>query len=176
MDMDTHGNDSTATTDFCPMIMVFHGGHCERILWSHWVTSTVTDFALSCVAWFFIAFLYEALKYARQQLHKHAAQKGAEKMAIEVEARRAAHPPGCTHAPTPLPEIRVKTYRDNLFSKHHIIQSLLNVVQIIISYLLMMVFMNFNYWLWLSMILGMGFGYFCFGCIRQQGTGAECCT
>lgn len=22
MDMDTHGNDSTATTDFCPMIMV----------------------------------------------------------------------------------------------------------------------------------------------------------
>ncbi|XP_039948095.1 high affinity copper uptake protein 1 isoform X2 [Bactrocera neohumeralis] len=177
MDMGhTHGNDSTTTTASCPMIMVFHGGHCERILWRGWVASTVTEFGLSCVAWFFIAFLYEALKFGRQQLHKYAAQKAAESMALEVEARRAAHPPGCTHAPTPLPEIRVKTNRDHLFSIHHIIQSLLNVVQIIISYLLMLVFMNFNYWLCLSMILGLGFGYFCFGWIRQQGIGTECCT
>ncbi|XP_011210456.1 high affinity copper uptake protein 1 isoform X2 [Bactrocera dorsalis] len=177
MDMGhTHGNDSTTTTASCPMIMVLHGGHCERILWRGWVASTVTEFGLACVAWFVIAFLYEALKFGRQQLHKHAAQKAAESMALEVEARRAAHPPGCTHAPTPLPEIRVKTNRDHLFSMHHIIQSLLNVVQIIISYLLMLVFMNFNYWLCLSMILGLGFGYFCFGWIRQQGTGTECCT
>ncbi|XP_054081732.1 high affinity copper uptake protein 1 isoform X2 [Zeugodacus cucurbitae] len=172
-----HDNGTMAPKAHCPMIMVFHGGHCERILWRSWVASTVTEFGLSCVALFLIAFLYEALKFARQQLHKHAAQKAAESMAMEVEARRAAHPPGCPHAPAPLPEIRGKTYGDHLFSPHHIIQSLLNVVQIIISYLLMLVFMNFNYWLCLSVILGLGFGYFCFGWIRQQqGTGTECCT
>ncbi|XP_017481185.1 PREDICTED: high affinity copper uptake protein 1 isoform X2 [Rhagoletis zephyria] len=176
MDMGhTHGNDTSADVASCPMIMVFHGGHCERILWRNWVASTVVEFAFSCVAWFFIAFIYEALKCTRQQLHKRSVQKAAERMA-EEEAKRATHPAGCPHAPAPLPEIRSKTYRDRLFSIDHIIQTLLNVIQVIISYLLMLVFMNFNYWLSLSVILGLGFGYFCFGWIREQNTSTECCT
>ncbi|CAD6992795.1 unnamed protein product [Ceratitis capitata] len=159
------------------MFSIFHGGHCERILWRSWVASTVVEFGFSCLVWFFIAFLYEALKFLRQQLHKRSAQKSAERMSMEVEARRAAHPPGCPQAPSPLPEIKGKTYGEHLFSSDHIIQSLLNVVQIIISYLLMLVFMNFNYWLCLSMILGLGFGYFCFGWIRHEGVnGTECCN
>ncbi|XP_053946516.1 high affinity copper uptake protein 1 isoform X2 [Anastrepha ludens] len=174
--MNTLVNATSAVKASCPMIMVFHGGHCERILWRSWVASTVVEFGFSCVAWFFIAFMYEAIKFARQQLYKRSAQKASERMALEVEAKRAAHPPGCTHASSPLPEIRGKTYREHLFSKDHIIQTLLNVVQIIISYLLMLVFMNFNYWLCLSMILGLGFGYFCFGWVRQSGIGTECCT
>ncbi|KAH8311463.1 hypothetical protein KR044_006481 [Drosophila immigrans] len=168
-----HGDDSATTAKSCPMIMVFHGGHCERILWRGWVAATVTEFALSCIALGVLAFLYELLKFLRDQLMRREGRKEAERLAEEMRQKSANSCGGCSE--TPLAEVREKTYWQRIFNSAHIIQSLLNFVQIIISYLLMLVFMNFNYWLCLSVVLGLALGYFFFGWIKKDPQEGDCC-
>ncbi|KAM7360103.1 copper transporter 1B [Cochliomyia hominivorax] len=165
-------------TKMCPMIMSFHAGHCERILWNGWVASTVTEFVFSCLAWFLIAFLYEALKFLREYFLRQTAKKEAERVAAELQNKTAAcstnGQPSC-HNASNMPEIRQKTYMEKIFAKPHLIQCLFNLLQIIISYLLMLIFMIFNYWLCLAVILGLGVGYFFFGWIKQDVYDSECC-
>ena len=45
----------------------------------------------------------------------------------------------------------------------HLLQSLLHMIQVTISYSLMMVFMTFNVWLCVAVVLGAGLGYLMFG-------------
>ncbi len=45
----------------------------------------------------------------------------------------------------------------------HIVQTLLHILQVIVSYCLMLVFMTYNVWLCLAVALGAGVGYFVFG-------------
>ncbi|XP_017142377.1 high affinity copper uptake protein 1 [Drosophila miranda] len=175
MDMDHGSDDSTSTAKSCPMIMVFHAGHCERILWRGWVASTVTEFVLSAIAIFVVSFLYEALKFLRQHLARRVARKEAERMA-EEQRRKNDNPSGCTGcSDAPLAEAREKSYWQRLLDSTHIIQSLLNLLQIVVSYLLMLIFMTFNYWLCLAVVLGLGFGYFFFGWNKKTPDESECC-
>ncbi|XP_017873641.1 PREDICTED: high affinity copper uptake protein 1 [Drosophila arizonae] len=162
-----------AAAHTCPMIMVFHGGHCERILWRSWVAYTVTEFAFSCIAFFAMSFLYELLKFLRVQLTRREARKEAEQLAEEQRRKALGDCNGCSE--TQLAEIRDKTYWQRIFNMPHIIQTLLNFIQLIISYLLMLVFMNFNYWLCLSVILGLAFGYFFFGYVQKDPKDSDCC-
>lgn len=152
----------------------FHAGHCERILWRGWVASTVAEFVLSAIAIFVLAFLYELLKFFREHLMRREARKEAERMAEELRQKReVSNCGGCSE--TPLAEVREKTYWQRIFGSSHIIQSLLNLLQIVISYLLMLVFMTFNYWLCLAVVLGLGFGYFFFGWVKKDPQEGECC-
>ncbi|EDW96505.1 high affinity copper uptake protein 1 [Drosophila yakuba] len=171
-----HGtDDSTSTAKSCPMIMVFHAGHCERILWRGWVASTVTEFVLSALAIFLVSFLYEALKFLRQQLARREARKESERLAAEQRRKNEAPAAGGCCSETPLAEPREQTYWQRLFASTHIVQSLLNLLQIVISYLLMLIFMTFNYWLCLAVILGLGLGYFFFGWNKKNPDESECC-
>lgn len=152
----------------------FHAGHCERILWRGWVAATVTEFVLSAIAIFVVSFLYELLKFLREHLMRREARKEAERMAEELRQKReASNCGGCSE--TPLAEVREKTYWQRIFGSAHIIQSLLNLLQIVISYLLMLIFMTFNYWLCLAVVLGLGFGYFFFGWVKKDPQEGECC-
>ncbi|CAG0885180.1 unnamed protein product [Cyprideis torosa] len=45
----------------------------------------------------------------------------------------------------------------------HLIQTGLHMLQILVSYVLMLIFMTYNVWLCLAVILGAGCGYFIFG-------------
>ncbi|XP_039492551.1 high affinity copper uptake protein 1 [Drosophila santomea] len=171
-----HGTDeSTITAKSCPMIMVFHAGHCERILWRGWVASTVTEFVLSALAIFLVSFLYEALKFLRQQLARREARKESERLATEQRRKNEAPAAGGCCSETPLAEPREQTYWQRLFASTHIVQSVLNLLQIVISYLLMLIFMTFNYWLCLAVILGLGLGYFFFGWNKKNPDESECC-
>jgi len=58
--------------------------------------------------------------------------------------------------------------RSKLFNKAHFIQTLLHIIQIGISYLLMLIFMTYNVWLCLSVIAGAGLGYFLFGWMKTR--------
>ncbi|KAH8278847.1 hypothetical protein KR018_010309 [Drosophila ironensis] len=171
-----HGTTDDATAaKSCPMIMVFHAGHCERILWRGWVASTVTEFVLSALAIFLVSFLYEALKFLRQQLARREARKQSERLA-EEQRRKTENPvPGGCCSETPLAEPREQSYWQRLFASTHIIQSLLNLLQIVVSYLLMLIFMTFNYWLCLAVVLGLGLGYFFFGWNKKNPDESECC-
>merc|ERR550532_2165169 len=55
------------------------------------------------------------------------------------------------------------SWRYQMLSKCHLVQTLLHIIQMTISYLLMLVVMTFNVWLFLAIILGFGVGYFVCG-------------
>ncbi|XP_038638089.1 probable low affinity copper uptake protein 2 [Scyliorhinus canicula] len=42
----------------------------------------------------------------------------------------------------------------------HVLQSLLHIIQVVLSYLLMLCAMSYNVWVFLSIIAGAGIGYF----------------
>ncbi|XP_034487685.1 high affinity copper uptake protein 1 [Drosophila innubila] len=165
-----HEEEADPSVKSCPMIMVFHAGHCERILWRGWVAATVTEFVLSAIAIFVVSFLYELLKFLRENLMRREARKEAERMAEELRQKSVGN-----NSETHLAEVREKTYWQRIFGSAHIIQSLLNLLQIVISYLLMLIFMTFNYWLCLAVVLGLGVGYFFFGWVKKDPKEGECC-
>lgn len=50
-----------------------------------------------------------------------------------------------------------------MFSWPHILQTFLHVIQMVLSYFLMLIFMTYNVWLCLAVVTGAGMGYFLFG-------------
>lgn len=54
-------------------------------------------------------------------------------------------------------------FRSRICNWHHFVQTFLHIVQVTISYFLMLIFMTYNVWLCLAVALGAGFGYFVFG-------------
>ncbi|CAF3336389.1 unnamed protein product [Rotaria socialis] len=126
------------------MAMTFHGGFTEQILFSQWNTKTASAFIGSWIIIFLVAVLYEGLKTIRDQLAKREAR-----CKCEEQGER----------PSSLAR---------LLSLHHIIQTLLHILQMGISYLLMLVAMTFNIYLFLAVILGAGVGHFLFGWRRSS--------
>ena len=55
-----------------------------------------------------------------------------------------------------------------LFDSQHILQTFLHILQMGISYLLMLIAMTFNTYLFLAIILGAGVGHFLFGWRRSS--------
>jgi len=49
----------------------------------------------------------------------------------------------------------------------HMIQVMLHMIQVTLSYLLMLVFMTYNVWLCLSVVVGAGLGYAIFGRLKS---------
>ncbi|CAD6992813.1 unnamed protein product [Ceratitis capitata] len=180
MDMGHMHDNATAVKASCPMIMVFHGGHCERILWRNWVASTYVEFVFSCLAFVVMGFLYEALKFVRQQLVKRAASKEAERINLELQSKQRYESTTSTighGSQQALADIRAtpKKYIQHVMTTTHVITTLLFFIQVALSYLLMLVFMNYNYWLCLSVVIGLGLGYFFFGWSQHDAYDNDCC-
>ncbi|XP_039453457.1 high affinity copper uptake protein 1 [Culex pipiens pallens] len=137
----------------CPMQMSFHGGTCEIILFPSWATTEVGQFVGAWIGFFLMAVLYEGLKFYR-----------------EVLAQRERKP--CSE-----PATEKKSIRHHLTNKLHIVQSLLHLLQVSVSYVLMLIIMLFNLWLCLAVVTGAALGYYIFGWVRQSTIDAnECCN
>ena len=54
------------------------------------------------------------------------------------------------------------------FLRVHIIQTVLHMLQVTISYFLMLIVMTYNVWLFIAVILGAGTGYFLFARFRES--------
>ncbi|CAF0836464.1 unnamed protein product [Rotaria sordida] len=130
--------------DMMMMAMTFHGGYKEQILFNQWNTQTTGAFAASWFAIFFVAVLYEALKTFRDAL--------ARRDVCET----------CTQTGN-----RQQTLA-RLLSVSHAIQTVLHIIQMALSYLLMLIAMTFNIYLFLAIILGAGLGHFLFGWRRSS--------
>jgi len=202
------------------MIMSFHGGYDEVILFDFWNTNkSIPLFLLSCLALFVMAILYEGLKLAREKLirrellerqsnraapfssstcHCNKSKKNNHQIngeannlllndqngngntisnGLEDEVAILSGKHECCSKKNNTNqeiitisknnrELTVKSYSSRLLSQGHVIQTLLHMLQITISYLLMLVFMTYNSWLCLSVVLGAGVGYFLFGLQR----------
>lgn len=54
-------------------------------------------------------------------------------------------------------------HRPTMFSWMHGFQTCLHIIQMVLSYFLMLIFMTYNVWLCLAVVLGAAVGYFLFG-------------
>ncbi|XP_046581802.1 high affinity copper uptake protein 1-like isoform X2 [Haliotis rubra] len=135
------------------MMMYFHTGTCEYVLFEKIIISNAGQMGGACVVIFFLAMLYEGLKCLREYLiqKNHVGTKyynttlpaGSSKENMVMESKETVH--------------------GKMLSGSHFLQTILHMVQVFVSYCLMLVFMTYNVWLGLAVILGAGAGYFFFG-------------
>lgn len=148
MDM---GNDTDRT---CAghMLMFFHTGKCEYVLFETLRTKDVGGLVGACIAVFVLAMLYEGLKVVREMLLQKSMLQNS-KYAVSSNGTSSQDTMVISH----------KNIGIHMMSCSHFIQTVLHMIQVFISYCLMLVFMTYNVWLCLSVILGAGIGYFLFG-------------
>lgn len=147
-----HGGDMSHCdmSSHSMMMMNFHAGYCETVLFSSWQITTIGSLIGSMIGIFIMAALYEGLKYYREYLfwrtynalQYRSVTMPAEKGVVS-EDNRIVQP--------------------TMFSLMHGFQTFLHVVQIVLSYFLMLIFMTYNIWLCLAVVLGAATGYFLFG-------------
>ncbi|KAK9881995.1 hypothetical protein WA026_018184 [Henosepilachna vigintioctopunctata] len=157
--MPTHSNGHGGHGGMHSMSMSFHFGSHETVLFDQWVFSTVGGLIGSMIGILIMAALYEGLKYFREYLFwksynalQYRAVTIPEKGVVNEE-NQIVHVVGeVIHKQPP-----------TMWSKMHCFQTFLHMVQMILSYFLMLIFMTYNVWLCIAIVIGAGIGYFLFG-------------
>jgi len=135
------------------MQMTFYASTHVTILFDGWQTTGVGDLIGSCIGIFFLAILYEGLKYFREWLHRRRL------VAIDINKISA---PGMNGAQISRTTTSV-SWTESILSCSHFIQTILHFIQLVISYFLMLIVMTYNVWCFIAVMLGCTVGYFLFG-------------
>ncbi|XP_073697203.1 high affinity copper uptake protein 1 [Garra rufa] len=147
-----HGDHDTGSGDHMMMMqMTFYLG-CKNVelLFAGLVINTPGEMVGACIGVFLLAVLYEGLKIGREVLLRRN----------QVNVRYNSMPvPGADG--TVLMETH-KTVGQRMLSLAHFIQTILHIIQVVVSYFLMLVFMTYNGYLCIAVAAGAGFGYFLF--------------
>ncbi|XP_060525943.1 high affinity copper uptake protein 1 isoform X2 [Cylas formicarius] len=131
------------------MNMWFTFSTSGTVLFEQWSFSTVGGLVGSMIGIFFMAALYEGLKYYREYLFWKT---------YNALQYRAVNLPDQGSVPDDNQVIQ-----PTMLSKIHFFQTFLHMVQMVLSYFLMLIFMTYNVWLCLAVVAGAGVGYFLFG-------------
>ncbi|XP_043260599.1 high affinity copper uptake protein 1-like isoform X1 [Colletes gigas] len=131
------------------MHMSFHIGENEVILFDEWNVVDWQGIGWSMVGIILLTSIYEGIKSYREHLYVHTPCLWRNK---EDRSRTAL-----------------------LFSKIHLLQTIVHVVQTVIGYFLMLIFMTYNVWLCLAVALGAALGYWLFAWEKSTGDNIECC-
>jgi len=145
------------------MMMVFHFGCKEVILFEQWSIDSLGGLIASVLFIALMAACYEGLKYYREYLFwktynslQYRAVTLPEKAAVvnvSAEDNSRVHMVGeVIHKQPP-----------TMFSSMHIYQTILHIIQVTLSFMLMLIFMTFNVWLCAAVVFGAAIGYFLFG-------------
>ncbi|XP_061656682.1 high affinity copper uptake protein 1 [Syngnathoides biaculeatus] len=133
------------------MAMTFYFGYQHvELLFSGLLINSAGEMVGACTGVFLLAVLYEGLKVGREALLRRS----------QVNVRYNCMPlPGADG--TVLMETH-KTVGQRMLSPAHFLQTLLHIVQVVVSYFLMLVFMTYNAYLCMAVAAGAGAGYFLF--------------
>jgi len=151
------------------MAMSFHGGCNEVILFDFWKISTVGGLVGSMIGCFLLGILYEGLKFYREFLMAKGFSSSVPYNNVMVSARDSeggSEENSITSAPATPPRRNssaIKVLQTSMLSKTHFLQTLLHLVQMTLSYFLMLVAMTYNTWLFGAVVAGAATGYFLFG-------------
>ncbi|XP_018359732.1 PREDICTED: high affinity copper uptake protein 1 isoform X4 [Trachymyrmex cornetzi] len=140
--------------------MTFHTGYCEVVLFENWKISSIGGLIGSMIGIAIMAALYEGLKYYREYLFwktynalQYRSVTVPSEKNVVAEDNRVVHMVGeVIHKQPP-----------TMMSWMHLFQTFLHIIQIVLSYFLMLIFMTYNVWLCCAVILGAAIGYFLFG-------------
>ncbi|CAG9772478.1 unnamed protein product [Ceutorhynchus assimilis] len=131
------------------MNMWFQFSTDATVLFENWHFTTVGGLIGSMIGIFIMAALYEGLKYYREYLFWKT---------YNALQYRAVSLPDKAPAPED-PQV----VQPRMISKIHFFQTFLHMIQMVLSYFLMLIFMTYNVWLCIAVVLGAGTGYFLFG-------------
>lgn len=133
------------------MRMTFYFGYeGVELLFTGLMIRSPGEMVGACVGVFLMAVLYEGLKIGREILLRRS----------QVNVRYNSMPlPGADG--TVLMETH-KTVGQQMLSSAHFLQTLLHIVQVVVSYFLMLIFMTYNGYLCIAVAAGAGTGYFLF--------------
>lgn len=164
------------------MYLQFHAGNCESILFKSIKVTTGEQFASAAVIIFIIAIAYEGLRFWREKLHNDYTTQNAQ----SCQSSTKDGPPArktirytmewlCKYLTAN--NFFFCKFRQLLTQKIHLIQTLMHMIQVTVSYALMLIVMTYNVWLVLAVILGATVGFFFFGWIRQRSIDVadNCC-
>lgn len=148
---DDMGHDSSGShMGHSMMAMTFHTGYSETVLFDGWKINSVGGLIGSIVGIIFMAALYEGLKYYREYLFWKT---------YNGMQYRSVSEPGEKNTSSEDNRIVQRT----MFSSMHFFQTFLHIIQVVLSYFLMLIFMTYNVWLCLGVVIGAALGYFLFG-------------
>ncbi|KAI3362545.1 hypothetical protein L3Q82_012820 [Scortum barcoo] len=133
------------------MAMTFYFGYKNvELLFTGLLINSPGEMVGACIGVFLLAVLYEGLKMGREALLRRS----------QVNVRYNSMPlPGADG--TVLMETH-KTVGQRMLSPAHFLQTLLHIIQVVVSYFLMLVFMTYNAYLCIAVAAGAGMGYFLF--------------
>lgn len=175
--MNGHTMDKHVGMDHGSMMkMYFHFTLGDTCLFEGWKLDGADDMIIACLVFFIIAVAYEGLKSYREHLIKRDRLRrrafpisvigGGGDLAYRV-SNGATEPvnPGNGRGSPPVASV-TRSPESLMLSAPHVIQTVLHMVQVLTSYVLMLVLMTFNAYLCISIVLGAGLGYFAF-CWRR---------
>uniref|UniRef100_A0AAG5CUH4 Copper transport protein n=1 Tax=Anopheles atroparvus TaxID=41427 RepID=A0AAG5CUH4_ANOAO len=175
------------------MSMSFHGGYDETILFEQWKIDSVGGLLWSMLVIFVMAALYEGLKYYREHLFwrtynalqyrpvtvtEKSNGNGVAASGTSTNGDRRSGGEagdglnvlmgtggggGGSTSGSVLNEDANRVVQPTMLSLMHLFQTLLHILQVTLSFLLMLIFMTYNTWLCLAVVLGAALGYFLFG-------------
>lgn len=154
--MNHSGMDHSHSHAGMDMDMTFHFGVKEKVLFDSWDVNGQWTMLLSCVGIFFMAVMYEGIKYYRENLlwktYNTLHYRAVDENAV---------PDSENHKSVVREVVRKDSPR--MLSQKHLVQTGLHIIQLTVSYLLMLIFMTYNVWLCLAVVVGSAVGYFLFG-------------
>ncbi|XP_011879283.1 PREDICTED: high affinity copper uptake protein 1 isoform X2 [Vollenhovia emeryi] len=132
------------------MSMTFHTGYCEVVLFENWNIASIGGLIGSMIGIAIMAALYEGLKYYREYLFwktynalQYRSVTVPNEKNVVAEDNRVVQP--------------------TMMSWMHLFQTFLHIIQMVLSYFLMLIFMTYNVWLCCAVVVGAAVGYFLFG-------------
>ncbi|XP_030748858.1 high affinity copper uptake protein 1-like isoform X2 [Sitophilus oryzae] len=160
-DRGSHGGESMSNMHMSHMDgmnMWFQFSTNATVLFQSWHFTTVGGLIGSMIGIFIMAALYEGLKYYREYLFWKT-YNALQYRSVSLPDKGAVSDEPQIVQPGILPISK----RPSMLSKIHFFQTFLHIVQMILSYFLMLIFMTYNVWLCIAIVLGAGIGYFLFG-------------
>jgi copper transporter 1 len=164
MDHQSSGHQMHSGEPMHMMKMFFHFTFGDVLLFEGWTLDNTSMTFVACLVFFALAVLYEGLKCYREYLLKRNTRSPRLEISV-ISGESPNHAGGDVRSTLPSGSNRRSSYM-KMLSLAHITQSLLHIVQVALSYTLMLAFMTFNGYLCISVLLGAGTGYFLF-CWRK---------
>ena len=139
------------------------------VLFEEWYVQSVGEMVAAVIGVFIFAMLNEGLKVLREYVNYFVKSLNLNiikpKSTIEGEDRNKYEPLLSENLP-PINNSKANRQVNELIG--HFVLTLLQTIQYIIGYLLMLIAMTFNLWLFLAVVLGMGTGYFVFAWMKKK--------
>ena len=151
------------------MQMYFNTNTDVYVLFKEFHVQTVGEMIAAFIGVFIFGILSEALKIFREWVNHFVSTLNfniiKQNNGLQTDEGGTKYEP---LLPNSVPQKQSKVNRNlNEFIGHSVL-TILQTIQYIVGYLLMLIAMTFNLWLFLAVVLGMGTGYFIFGWLRKK--------